>query len=1034
MAWYNPLTRFKNTPTQQQVKNEPISPKPWIIENPTINNILAQNTIAAKSSVATLSPDTSVWWENPFADNRPWYQKILRGIQMPSAPSIAQTSEELEARWKQDRAKQKATQLSWFSLDPYNINQWLWLENSFIDHSVDIEEEEIEDDTPESIKLLDKSIQIAKDDPIKWALWMWASYFMGMRELANLLPNTAKDVGTWVWKAWKELWQSNALENKYWWDLEYKTNITLDDLWWDEVSATIKYNSEAKEELFEDISKYLYIKNAYDEWQIWEATFEETKDMFYDKYKDKFIAKDIVTPVLWWVTTNGSAFQNKIITKWTFFDFVDNEVTKQWAIAELAEQSELAKALSDEKSQERLAQAVDYSRSIFWPAVQNSTISTVEARQEYMNDATRNAQETYWRRNAAMTMSYREKSHLQKIYNTTDLSQVDLPDWYKEAYDDILRGEKAFEQMIKNHSEWISLTASYADPETWKIEKSPDAIVDPETGKYVQYNDFLFKWIDMEWHRLPWIPYWMQSPQDVLDYNSRKVSYKVEQMEWSAIMDAWEAVQYWWANVWAFINELWQQTLWRVYSRWWNLLSEESWEVPFAFTNMDTSIMATMTTNDSWRGRLLQNFFQQTADYLPEVTTHVIVDYYIWKWLNNIGELAQIRTMWLLNKIPWARNTLWWRQFSELISYVPRAMQLIWTDQTIDAIASIADTEHLSDFSKKISIWWMLLWEWIWIMRDLGVLADSFFMNFNKTARANRGILDPIRLIADNPELLNKYAAAIWRTSKDASWKIVGDQYKLLLQDLRWYSKNLNKMVNEITDAIKNNIWNVNLSQLNQDTKQAAYNVLKQVFHQDSAMARAVTALLTDSRANIADMVKYIWDLDWTIRIWPWISTIKLTDRAWNTVTRTVEEYAPWMDLVIEWWLVRWINRWLTRQEIDNLISQWFINQTSARAMESNMDEYFSAVTKDWSTVYYPTEKWLSILWEKWVSTNVVWDPLAIVTMSKNTRELIDKLKSLPQSKRPGVSDNLLEQMWETNAIDSLARDIADIDILDICK
>jgi hypothetical protein len=34
-------------------------------------------------------------------------------------------------------------------------------------------------------------------------------------------------------------------------------------------------------------------------------------------------------------------------------------------MANLAEQSELAKALSDEKSQARLSQAVDYSRSVF---------------------------------------------------------------------------------------------------------------------------------------------------------------------------------------------------------------------------------------------------------------------------------------------------------------------------------------------------------------------------------------------------------------------------------------------------------------------------------------------------------------------------------------------------------------------------------------------------------------------------------------------------------------------------------------------
>lgn len=1023
MAWYNPLTWFKNTPSN--ITNQTFSSN---ISN--LQNEEDSQWEQVQWAVQDVIQETPQYWEQLEKQARMWDYWLFTSI-LQAIPAYF-SQKKTESIYTANKDKEK-TQLSWFSLDSYNIDKWLWLENSVIDHSVDIEEEEEEAEStaPKSIQLLDKSIKRMEEDPASWIVWLWWAYLQGLRDVATYLPKKAIEVWEWVWQAWKELWQTKALENKYWWDLEFNTTIWLDDLWWDEVSATIKFNSQSREELLKDMADYMYLKDAYNDWNIWESIWESTRDAFYDKYKDKFSAKNITTPVLWPVSTNGSAFQDGIITKWKFFDFIDNEITKQWEMANLAEQSELAKALSDEKSQARLSQAVDYSRSVFWPAAENSHISTVEARQEFMNDATKNAQETYWRWNTAMTMSYREKSHLQRLYNTTDLSQVEMSEWYEDVYNDIQWGEKAFEQFIKNHSQWLALTADYTDPDTWLIDRAPDAIIDPETWQYIQYSDFLFKGIDMEWHWLPWIPHWVQSPQDVLDYNSRKISYKVEQTEWTAIMDAWEAVQYGWANVWAFINEAWQQAFGRILNKAWNIIHKESNEVPFAFSDMDTSIMATMTTNSSMRWRLMQNYFAQVAEYAPEVWAHVIVDYYIWKWLNNLWEFAQLRTLWWLNKIPWVRNTVEWRQFAQLVSYVPRWLQLIWTDQTIDAIASIADSEHLSDFSKKISVWWTLLWEWIWMMRDLWVLVNSFLKNFDKTSSWSKWYIDPIRLIADNPEILDKYAAAIWRTSKDASWKIVWDQYKLLLQDLKQYSKSLNKMVDEITVAIKENIWNVNLSQLNQDTKQATYNVLKQVFHQDSAMAKAVTALLTDSRANIADMVKYIWDLDWTVRIWPWISTIKLTDRTWNAVERTVQKYAPWMDLVVEWWLVRWINRWLTKQEIDNLVAQWFINQTIAKEMEANIDDFFSIVSKDWANVYYPTEKWLEALW---VETNIVWDPLAIITMSKDTRELIDKLKTIPSSKRKNISDNLLELMWETNAIDTLARNIADIDILDICK
>ena len=98
--------------------------------------------------------------------------------------------------------------------------------------------------------------------------------------------------------------------------------------------------------------------------------------------------------------------------------------------------------------------------------------------------------------------------------------------------------------------------------------------------------------------------------------------------------------------------------------------------------------------------------------------------------------------------------------------------------------------------------------------------------------------------------------------------------------------------------------------------------------------------------------------------------------------------------------------------------------------IEDNLWEYFTMV-RDWDEIkYYPTEKWLSALW---VESSVVANPLAIAAMSDDTRELIDKIKSLPANQKK-LSDNLLEQIWETNAIDTLARNIADIDILDICK
>ena len=325
-----------------------------------------------------------------------------------------------------------------------------------------------------------------------------------------------------------------------------------------------------------------------------------------------------------------------------------------------------------------------------------------------------------------------------------------------------------------------------------------------------------------------------------------------------------------------------------------------------------------------------------------------------------------------------------------------------------------------------------MFWEWIWILYDLKALNKSIWYNF-RINNQYAALTDPIRLMADNPGILDDVAKHLWRTSVDASWKIVWDSYKLLVQDLSSYSKYLNSLSNDITNVVESILkewWNINPA--NQAIKQWAYNVLKQVFKQNSAMSKIVTDMITDNRANIADIIKYIWGIDWTVKIWPFISTIKI-DNWWQLAQRVVTKYNPGMDLVVDWWLVEWINRWLTRAEVDELVRQWYIKASDISSQwfdAMTLEKYFSPYKmEDWTIRYYPTKEWLELLW---VDVSSINNPLAIATMSEDTKQLIDKLKSLPENKR--LSDAMLDAIWETDAINKLAENIANIKHLDICK
>lgn len=997
MAWYNPISRFKNL-------NLPLRKAKVINPNDTVEEE-APEQIATQSATNPTLPITEPATTSTTSQvNKPTWSLFLDVYN-----AFTQWQRERQARSLADVARQnqeQAHQLEDFEPVKFWVEEW-W--NKDKDNPVDgtVSSEHAGKNWEES-----RTSAVINNKATNTPLWK-------LGKVLDVAVNAWEQYSpTLIW-AWDV---SQATKEAYWWEL-YDKKQRIWFIWNDEDKADFLY----------DMWTYFEYEDMYNNNEIGKYQLDTIFNSFYDAYKDN-IKKEFERREGVDTAALMEMYQWLDITADQFKDFLNNERLKEQYQKEEYERRWID--LDLDSSRARVAQWIQYVRNEVWPMVQNSNIKTVDARKEYMNDTERVATTIIWWWDNEMTQTYRAKAWLQKIYWVSDMYDIDpniMTDEHREIRNSIEVNERNYNQFIKNLSKYLSRATNWVDPETWTLDALPAMVIDPSTWKAYTYQEILFDWITMIewmwWNTYPWDG--ATSPKDMLHKSSAQIARARTNVEEWFLTNAWANLQYRWSTyLWASVNEFSQQTLWRWLAKLWNIASKESWEVPFELVDMDSSLLATLTTNKSRTWRLLQDYTAKFLEYGPEVIWSVVEAILIDKWLSKIWTITELSSLSkatnFVNRFPKLKWTLAWRQIALWLSNFARTVQRLWTDQIIDATMSIADTEPMSDISKKLSLYGTLFWEGIWILRDWKVLGKSFTKYFNPNAVD--WFVDPIKLMVDNPWILDDYAAALWRGAVDESWKIVGDEYKLLLWDLADYSWYLKKLVDASTTVVNEAIkeW-VDLTKINKTFKQAVYDVVKQTFWQNSAMAKAVNDLLIKDEANMADIVKYIWSLEWVVKVGPWISTIKVGDEMIPYMERVVKNYNRNIDTIIDWWLIAWINRWLTRDEVESLFRQWFISPSSLwNDIWWAIGDYF--IEARWR--YYPTEKWLKALN---VDSSVINNPLAIATMSEDTKQLIEKLKGL-SSKQRLVWDQFLDIMWETNAIDSLAESIAWIDYLNICK
>lgn len=1072
MVWYKPRTWFKNKPSQPTQPTQTTAnftwwalPITWGVQ--TWSNLswwvlswtnLTWGTLwdltwwvsswnNLNFTWQNLSWTNLTWWANTWNvftwkntwkeiwdDSNPLTFSFLTDvINQIKATSRARTSEKLANIV--DTNRNNAHTISWFSLDPFDIDTGSLAWWSPVSSTVVASKDEEEEEKNYMENLQDASDSIVWDLEKKWKeedTWFFWRFWDAFTSFDDVVKNSLERQFP------NAIWQSNinsAADKKFWWDLTITFDNAVEGTNYEKLSY--QYLWWQWDYLRYDINKT--IPEAMEKLQMWtmsKSDFDTLIDTLYNKYKDWFELWNPWYPVSIVDYSATTWEDSNPFTKELFIKMIDKQREKARFKEEEKEKRWLVK--ESETQSAVLNEIIKYWNSVVWPKLENSSIRTVEWREKYMTSFEWALIDFWWRAYGRLYPMLKVKQDIEKELWVDDLFELWwewIPDEYKSEYYEIEKEWNDFNTFIKNYVNYWALAIDTADPDSGQMERVPEYVIDWD--KSYTFREALFNWIDLRyWRDTFWFWWDSMSPLDVLQKESIELEYDRTQKKWWTWDYLWTVVQYWWTvRIWATISELWQQSIWRAGSFIWNLANPEKTEVPFEFKDMDSSITASMTTTKGNLWRLMQSYDIKIWEYAPELLANTLEAVLADKWATKVSEISQVRLLSLLNKSKYFTNTVKWRQMALWLASTIWWLERLWFDQAlIDAPLAIWDWEWWSPTSQMLSLWWTVFWEWIWILLENRALINSFMRNFSKNTDQVDALVDPIRLIVENPKMLDDVAASMWRTSVDDAWNVVWDANKLLVKDLTEYSKFLKELSNTVEDVtrwILTNWWTIDVS--NKTIKQWAYKVLKQVFNQDSAMSKIVTDLITDQRSNIADIVKYIWWINWTVKIWPFISTIKVSNW-WNLVENVVKKYDEKMDLVVDWWLVAWINRWLTRLEVDELVKQWFIKASDISKQWDDvltLEKYFVPYVDDaWEVRYFPTKKWLEMLW---VDTLNVSNPLAVAAMSEDTRNIVEQLKKLPQNKK-AVTDLELEKIWETDAITRLAENIANLKHLDICK
>ena len=675
------------------------------------------------------------------------------------------------------------------------------------------------------------------------------------------------------------------------------------------------------------------------------------------------------------------------------------------------------------KAEEQLWEAVWYVLNKYiWPTLQNSNLNLV-ARNEFNNDAYRTASSQIGRWVDAMSRIRQVKTKLIDINWEYSDSWSDED---KEIWRNIQMWEAVFMKALDNLWNLYVGLAWEVNPDTWRLESVPDII------KGQTLHNILHEGLDeiidsgarpdiLWWHFIP------ESSTSIVD-----ILNEINSDVWT-LYSLWH--EWWWKQlyvsgnkwlsvVWDVLNELGQQVFGRTAVTLYNIAASDSWEANFSAVNEDFSTLATMTTNKSWAGRLIQEYMTNALEYTPEVAANWLSIDKLTKLPRMLSKASVVRkffnnNLWKVPKALWGTTTeqliqnLWTstpvgNKSAKFWQYIiTDAVPDVAVDSAINWIVSKVDNEYGSDISMAFDVWGTAIWV------GLGKLIEMWLINIgrnglNRALNSFRSADNQVQVwwldwtvwdLFDNvdSDLLNKVVKANYWI--DNAWLLTWDEFRGFADNYRTVSNTLKASFDTLTTGSQ-----VELTQLMKQKILSNINpLLEQFYMWGSQFANKLRQIVQSSKTNPADLFKYVLWVDGKVKIWPWVSVIWLQDSASKAVVR-------WYDINYDTILADWgfwtrLRNWFTEYDLSRLESAW-----QSWASRINRDAYFDRV----GDKYYFNEEWFRA---SWVSDEVA--PIELV--SRITKSSEDFAKNAKASWVKKISDELIDEVVETWAYDMVA-------------